>query len=116
MELADFNFEEGEVLLLDKPLTWSSFDVVRKVKNTLRIRKIGHAGTLDPDATGVLAVDCARSYWLSFSPTLKKTLLAALATTRQQQCSRPWIPPILWLVVARHLPLRLAKERVCSAL
>ncbi|HEX8349232.1 MAG TPA: tRNA pseudouridine(55) synthase TruB [Hymenobacter sp.] len=49
-----FNFEAGEVLLLDKPLTWTSFDVVRKVKNTLRISKIGHAGTLDPLATGLL--------------------------------------------------------------
>ncbi len=52
--LADYDFEAGEVLLLDKPLTWSSFDVVRKVKNTLRVRKIGHAGTLDPLATGLL--------------------------------------------------------------
>lgn len=49
-----FDFEAGEVLLLDKPLTWTSFDVVRKVKNTLRIKKIGHAGTLDPLATGLL--------------------------------------------------------------
>ena len=53
-ELADFDFETGEVLLLDKPLTWTSFDIVRKVKNTLRPRKIGHAGTLDPLATGLL--------------------------------------------------------------
>ncbi|MGI4865707.1 MAG: tRNA pseudouridine(55) synthase TruB [Janthinobacterium lividum] len=53
-QLADFDFETGEVLLLDKPLTWTSFDVVRKVKNTLRPRKIGHAGTLDPLATGLL--------------------------------------------------------------
>ncbi|MCA8831257.1 tRNA pseudouridine(55) synthase TruB [Hymenobacter pini] len=51
---AGFDFEAGEVLLVDKPLTWSSFDVVRKVKNTLRIKKIGHAGTLDPLATGLL--------------------------------------------------------------
>ncbi|TGE16282.1 tRNA pseudouridine(55) synthase TruB [Hymenobacter elongatus] len=49
-----FDFEAGEILLLDKPLTWTSFDVVRKVKNTLRIKKIGHAGTLDPLATGLL--------------------------------------------------------------
>ncbi|GAB3636979.1 hypothetical protein GCM10027422_25690 [Hymenobacter arcticus] len=53
-QLAAFDFEKGEVLLLDKPLTWTSFDVVRKVKNTLRPRKIGHAGTLDPLATGLL--------------------------------------------------------------
>ena len=47
-------FDAGVVLLLDKPLTWSSFDVVRKLKNLLRPRKIGHAGTLDPLATGLL--------------------------------------------------------------
>ncbi|GAA4030821.1 tRNA pseudouridine(55) synthase TruB [Hymenobacter glaciei] len=52
--LADYDFETGEVLLLDKPLTWTSFDVVRKVKSALRIKKIGHAGTLDPLATGLL--------------------------------------------------------------
>lgn len=48
------SLEAGVVLLLDKPLTWTSFDVVRKVKNTLRVKKIGHAGTLDPLATGLL--------------------------------------------------------------
>ena len=58
--LADYDFETGEVLLLDKPLTWTSFDVVRKVKNTLRIKKIGHAGTLDPLATGLLILCTGR--------------------------------------------------------
>ena len=58
--LTDFDFEAGEVLLLDKPLTWTSFDVVRKVKNALRIRKIGHAGTLDPLATGLLILCTGR--------------------------------------------------------
>ena len=48
------------VLLLDKPLTWTSFDVVRKVKNALRIKKIGHAGTLDPLATGLLILCTGR--------------------------------------------------------
>ena len=59
-QLADFDFEAGEVLLLDKPLTWTSFDVVRKVKNALRIKKIGHAGTLDPLATGLLILCTGR--------------------------------------------------------
>ncbi len=52
--LSASNLKEGVVLLLDKPLTWTSFDVVRKVKNALRPPKIGHAGTLDPLATGLL--------------------------------------------------------------
>jgi tRNA pseudouridine55 synthase len=49
-------FEEGKVLLIDKPLHWTSFDVVRKIRNSIRIRKVGHAGTLDPLATGLLIV------------------------------------------------------------
>lgn len=48
----------GEVFLLDKPLEWTSFDVVKKIRNALRIKKVGHAGTLDPLATGLLIV-CA---------------------------------------------------------
>lgn len=49
-----FNFEEGEVLLIDKPLDWSSFDIVKKIKYTTKCTKIGHAGTLDPLASGLL--------------------------------------------------------------
>ncbi len=55
---ARFNFAEGEMLLIDKPLTWTSFDVVGKVRNSLKPLKlkVGHAGTLDPLATGLLIV------------------------------------------------------------
>jgi tRNA pseudouridine55 synthase len=49
-------FEEGKVLLFDKPLQWTSFDVVRKIRGIIKIRKVGHAGTLDPLATGLLIV------------------------------------------------------------
>ncbi|MBN8865793.1 MAG: tRNA pseudouridine(55) synthase TruB [Sphingobacteriales bacterium] len=49
-------FEEGRVILLDKPLEWTSFDAVRKVRNLIRIKKVGHAGTLDPLATGLLII------------------------------------------------------------
>lgn len=51
-----FDFENGEVLLIDKPQTWTSFDVVKKLRYTLKVKKIGHAGTLDPLATGLLIV------------------------------------------------------------
>lgn len=43
-------------VLIDKAADWSSFDVVKKVRNLLRIKKVGHAGTLDPMATGLLIV------------------------------------------------------------
>ena len=49
-------FEEGKVLLIDKPLHWTSFDVIRKIRNLIKIKKVGHAGTLDPLATGLLIV------------------------------------------------------------
>ena len=47
-------FDEGQVLLINKPFEWTSFDVVRKIRGMVRIRKVGHAGTLDPLATGLL--------------------------------------------------------------
>jgi tRNA pseudouridine55 synthase len=49
-------FEEGKVLLINKPLHWTSFDAVRKIRNIIRIKKVGHAGTLDPLATGLLII------------------------------------------------------------
>lgn len=58
---SDTNFSEGFILVVDKPLEWTSTDVVRKIKFLLRkaghrTAKVGHAGTLDPLATGVLVV------------------------------------------------------------
>jgi tRNA pseudouridine55 synthase len=55
------NFAEGEILLINKPLRWTSFDVVNKIryaitKKTGQRLKVGHAGTLDPLATGLLII------------------------------------------------------------
>src|SRR5216684_658292 len=47
---------DGGMILINKPLKWTSFDVVRKIRNTIKIKKVGHAGTLDPLATGLLIV------------------------------------------------------------
>lgn len=49
-------FEVGQMLLINKPIEWTSFDVVRKLRNAMKIKKVGHAGTLDPLATGLLIV------------------------------------------------------------
>jgi len=48
------DFLAGQTLLFNKPKGWTSFDVVRKIRNTIKIKKVGHAGTLDPLATGLL--------------------------------------------------------------
>lgn len=51
-----YDFAGGELLLIDKPLDWTSFDVVGKLRNATRVKKVGHAGTLDPLATGLLII------------------------------------------------------------
>ncbi len=54
--LNNINFDEGEVLLIDKIIRVSSFSVVGRIKRILQIKKAGHAGTLDPFATGLLII------------------------------------------------------------
>lgn len=57
-----FDFKSGEILLIDKPYGWTSFDAVKKIRNTvskvtgIRNCKVGHAGTLDPLASGLLII------------------------------------------------------------
>jgi tRNA pseudouridine55 synthase len=53
-------FVEGKLILIDKPQHWTSFDVIHKLRELLQIRKIGHAGTLDPLATGLLIICTGR--------------------------------------------------------
>ena len=60
-------FIEGEILYVDKPLGWTSFDAVKRVRGALTRRlglkklKVGHAGTLDPLATGVMIICTGRA-------------------------------------------------------
>ena len=61
------NFIEGEILYIDKPYKWTSFDAVKRIRGALLRRmkikklKVGHAGTLDPLATGVMVICTGRS-------------------------------------------------------
>lgn len=61
-----YNYEEGALFLVDKPLTWTSFDVVNKLRYALKRAiglkklKVGHAGTLDPLASGLLLICCGK--------------------------------------------------------
>lgn len=62
-----YDFKAGEVLLVDKPLEWTSFDVVNKLRYELKRKtgvkrfKVGHAGTLDPLASGLLIICCGKA-------------------------------------------------------
>ena len=49
-------YAQGQVLLVNKPFEWTSFDVIRKIRYLTKTKKVGHAGTLDPLATGLLIV------------------------------------------------------------
>lgn len=49
------NYMDG-ILIINKPSGWTSFDVVAKIRNKLNVKKVGHTGTLDPMATGVLVL------------------------------------------------------------
>ena len=44
------------IINIDKPVDWTSFDVVKKIRNVTNHKKVGHGGTLDPFATGVLII------------------------------------------------------------
>lgn len=56
----DFDYAEGAAFLINKPKGWSSFKVVKFLRKCLDLRKIGHAGTLDPMATGLLILCCGK--------------------------------------------------------
>ena len=58
--IAQFRSACGGILLVDKPLDWTSFDVIRSLRTPLGVRKMGHAGTLDPLATGLLILASQR--------------------------------------------------------
>jgi tRNA pseudouridine55 synthase len=74
------------VLVIDKPAGWTSHDVVAKVRNITRVKKVGHTGTLDPFATGVLPLTLGRatrltSYFLSSDKTYQGVIRFGFATT-----------------------------------
>lgn len=107
----DVNFPEGYVLCVDKPLEWSSTDVVRKVKYALernghRRIKIGHAGTLDPLATGLLIVCIGRATKrVDELMAGRKEYVAEVvlgATTASGDLEHPVEGPLPWMHITRE--------------
>jgi tRNA pseudouridine55 synthase len=54
-------FKAGLIIPVNKPLDWSSFQVVKFIRNRIPVKKVGHAGTLDPKATGLLVLCCGKA-------------------------------------------------------
>lgn len=100
------------VLVLDKPAGMTSHDVVDRVRKRLGTRRVGHAGTLDPDATGVLVVGVGRATrFLQFTQTAPKRYTVTCrfgATTTTQDASGE--------VTARRDASALTEEEVRAAL
>lgn len=61
LQTGDHSFNPGVIILMDKPKNWSSFDVVKYVRSRVPVKKVGHAGTLDPLATGLLICCCGKA-------------------------------------------------------
>ncbi|MEX2477563.1 MAG: tRNA pseudouridine(55) synthase TruB [Gracilimonas sp.] len=61
MPTKDTDLKKGAIFLIDKPIEWSSFDVVKFLRKRIRVKKTGHAGTLDPLATGMLILCCGKA-------------------------------------------------------
>jgi tRNA pseudouridine55 synthase len=55
-DLSDADFSEGEIILIDKPSGPTSFQVVSKIRKITGVKKVGHSGTLDPKASGLMIV------------------------------------------------------------
>jgi len=57
----EINKEQDHLILIDKPSKWTSFDIVKKIRNIGSFDKVGHAGTLDPFATGLLILGTGKN-------------------------------------------------------
>ena len=77
--LSDCDFNSGEIIMIDKPLNWTSFDAVSKIRNSVGVKKAGHAGTLDPMATGLLIICTGKkTKEILFFQDLKKTYTGSI--------------------------------------
>ena len=78
-------FPQGAILLVDKDEDWTSHDVVAKARRALGTRKVGHAGTLDPMATGLLVLGCGPAtrlltHLVGLDKTYETTIRLGVAT------------------------------------
>lgn len=105
------NLNESGVILVDKPKEWTSHDVVNCIRRRYRIKKVGHCGTLDPNATGLLVVVFGYATKLSgkFSPqdkVYRGTMRLGVVTDSQDAEGT---------VVEEHDPSEVTKEQLTAA-
>ena len=101
------------ILIVDKPMDWTSFDVVAKLRGVLGTRKLGHSGTLDPMATGVLPVFCGgagKVLLVAGGGSVKKNGAYGAATAALKAAGIPWHE--LWGVQANPRSARCMKALI----
>ncbi len=79
-DFSNLDFQSGEVILVDKPVGWTSFKVIYIIRKATGVKKVGHAGTLDPLASGLLIVCTGKmtkdiEKYQSFEKTYTGTIL-----------------------------------------
>ena len=82
------------VLVIDKPTGLTSHDVVQRLRRTLQTRRVGHAGTLDPLASGVLVVMIGAAYLAAFASDMDEAESAALVAEVMAVMSDPAFAPV----------------------
>jgi tRNA pseudouridine55 synthase len=111
--LSPQDFLEGQVLLIDKPLRWTSFDVVNKLRFALRKYtqekkiKVGHAGTLDPLATGLLIICTGKMTKQidSFKPKKKSTKGKSYSVRPRPPTTSKLLPKTSAIAATYNLPM-----------
>lgn len=110
-DLSNFDFTNGEVILIDKDLHASSFNVVYKLRKITGIKKIGHAGTLDPLATGLLIICTGkRTKEISHFQELKK-VYSGIITLGKRTASMDAETE----VIEEHITSDITLEKIISA-
>ena len=105
--------ELNGILLIDKPQEWTSHDVVAKLRGILHTRRIGHAGTLDPLATGLLVIlvgnACkASQYLMSQNKAYSGTMRLGIVTNSQDADGE--------VVEQNPVPEDLSREKIATAM
>lgn len=100
--LTEAEWQSGCIIPFDKPLDWSSFDVIRFIRKSIPVKKVGHAGTLDPRATGVLVICTGKAtkYISELQNTIKEyhavirigVTSPSLDTGTEDTEVRQWVP------------------------
>lgn len=110
-DLQGLDYISGQVILIDKPVNWTSFDVVAKIRNLIKVKKVGHAGTLDPLATGLLIICTGKKTKEISDYQERNKKYTGIITLGKSSPSMDLATEL----IEKHLPDNLIEEKIYSA-